>query len=881
MKKILLSVILALAIAVSFLPVTASAETVWTEVSDDEAFIDALKNGGHIKLKDYVDTNNYTSVCSGDLVIDLNGNECGEGGKLLDVEGNLTILDSSSDQSGCVRFVTTVKKGGTLTLNSGTMKKHLYTDYGGTFTMNGGVVNAQILNDGVFIMNGGTVEVERSAIYVYFNGVMHANGGTVKSLYDSQGGFSTALTNVLKIVQDDGTSGTVFDCQAKFGEDASFSGASYMKETENRGTITDGIFYGNVLNASSYLDGYGNPVECQSVITGGTFKGAVTNNSTITGGTFYGGITGTGKIDGLIVTYKNGSEDYAVQVVQNGDNAVNPIAPTKTGYLFDGWYEDEECTKAFDFENTRITENRTIYSKWKVCDHTGNTNDLSCTEDTICSACGATLKAAHLLYWKADATHYWQECYRSGCDYTTVNNKKEIPTIEIKGKDKVHTDQDYSFSFELPEDSTVVRVEYAIPLMGSSDLKVNMTDGIYTGVVSKDNYAGAESFKIIVTVEINDGYTVEVTKNVMLTDEHEGGTATCKEQAICQICLQPYGSTNPKNHTGSLGEWQTNETLHWKIYSCCNAQSEIGRHTDSDNNHICDICGYDKLGVHADADKDHKCDYGCTTLIGECVDKNLDHHCDYGCDKYFGKHADNDDNHNCDYCGQEISKHSGGTATCNEKAICKVCLEPYGEKNPNNHTNLKQFPENAATAAEEGNKEYWYCDGCQKYFSDENAENEIKLKDTVIAKLAPTIIKGDGQTVTVGEKKALEFTSDAAFEDFISIEIDGKTIDESNYTVKSGSTVVTLNADYVATLSAGEHTLGIVSQSGTATAKFTVNKKVEETTTTTDKLTTNDETKSPQTGDNSNLILWLALLFVSGGAVTVTTRASKKKRHAK
>ena len=739
MRKRVFSVFLALVMTLCLVPMTALATDTWTEVSDDEAFIDALKNGGHIKLKDYVDTNNYTSVCSGDLVIDLNGNECGEGGKLLDVEGNLTILDSSSDQSGCVRFVTTVKKGGTLTLNSGTMKKHLYTDYGGTFTMNGGVVNAQILNDGVFIMNGGTVEVERSAIYVYFNGVMHANGGTVKSLYDSQGGLGTALTNVLKIVQDDGTSGTVFDCQAKFGEDASVSGASYMKETENRGTITDGIFYGNVLNASSYLDGYGNPVECQSVITGGTFKRAVTNNSTIKGGTFYGGITGTGKIDGLIVTYKNGSEDYAVQVVQNGDNAVNPIAPTKTGYLFDGWYEDEECTKAFDFENTKITENRTIYSKWKVCDHTGNTNALSCTEDTICSACGATLKAAHLLYWKADATHYWQECIREGCDYTTVNNKKEIPTLEIKGKDKVHTDQDYSFSFELPEDSTVVRVEYAIPLMGSSDLKVNMTDGIYTGVVSKDNYAGAESFKIIVTVEINDGYTVEVTKNVMLTDEHEGGVATCKEQATCTICG-----------------------------------------------------------------------------------------------------------------------------------------EAYGEKNPNNHTNLKQFPAKAATVAEEGNTEYWYCDGCKKYFSDKNAENEINSADTVIAKLAPSIIKGDGQTVTEGEKKTLEFTSDAAFEDFISVEVDGKTIDESNYTVKSGSIVVTLNADYVATLSVGEHTLGIVSQSGTATAKFTVNEKVAETTT----PTTTDNTKSPQTGDNSNIFLWLALLLASGGAVTVTA-FSRKKRCAK
>ncbi len=99
-------------------------------------------------------------------------------------------------------------------------------------------------------------------------------------------------------------------------------------------------------------------------------------------------------------------------------------------------------------------------------------------------------------------------------------------------------------------------------------------------------------------------------------------------------------------------------------------------------------------------------------------------------------------------------------------------------------------------------------------------------------------------------------TKDAAFDDFLRVEVDGVTLDEANYTVKSGSTVVTLNADYVATLSVAEHTIGIVSQSGTDTAKFTVNKKAAETTTATNKLNTNDNTKSPQTGDTSNLALW-------------------------
>ena len=220
--------------------------------------------------------------------------------------------------------------------------------------------------------------------------------------------------------------------------------------------------------------------------------------------------------------------------------------------------------------------------------------------------------------------------------------------------------------------------------------------------------------------------------------------------------------------------------------------------------------------------------------------------------------------------------HSGGTTTCKDKAVCEICNEEYGDLAPHELTHNDEKP---ATAIETGNTEYWHCDVCDKYFSDENAENEINLTDTVVSKLAPKIIAGDGAAVTEGEKKALSFTSDAAFDDFLRVEVDGKTVNESSYTVKSGSTVVTLNADYVATLSVGEHTLGIVSESGTATAKFTVNKKAAETTSTTNKPDANNDTTSPKTGDNSNLVLWIALLLISGSAVIGTTVVSKKKKY--
>lgn len=230
----------------------------------------------------------------------------------------------------------------------------------------------------------------------------------------------------------------------------------------------------------------------------------------------------------------------------------------------------------------------------------------------------------------------------------------------------------------------------------------------------------------------------------------------------------------------------------------------------------------------------------------------------------------------------ESGECHGGTATCTAKAVCDDCKQAYGGLDPENHSNLKHFDAKATTTAAGGNIEYWYCDGCGKYFQGGNGKDEIEKADTVIKKL-PVITKGDNAKLTQGATESLSFTSDAEFADFIRVEIDGQTLDSKHYTVASGSTIVTLNADYMATLSAGEHTLSIVSQSGTATAKFTLDKKAAETITndSTKSPQINDGTKSPQTGDSSNRFLWLALFLASGGAVSLTAVAGRKKKYSK
>ena len=78
---------------------------------------------------------------------------------------------------------------------------------------------------------------------------------------------------------------------------------------------------------------------------------------------------------------------------------------------------------------------------------------------------------------------------------------------------------------------------------------------------------------------------------------------------------------------------------------------------------------------------------------------------------------------------------SGGKATCTEKAVCEYCGKAYGKTDLNNHTDLKHIDAKAATKTAEGNIEYWYCGGCDKYYSDKDGINEIKKADTVTAKL--------------------------------------------------------------------------------------------------------------------------------------------------
>jgi len=368
--------------------------------------------------------------------------------------------------------------------------------------------------------------------------------------------------------------------------------------------------------------------------------------------------------------------------------------------------------------------------------------------------------------------------------------------------------------------------------------------------------------------------------------QHSGGTATCTQRATCTVCGAEYGDVLGHDFTTS---WTHDDNEHWKQCSRCDEKKDVSPHTwdngtitiaptctkAGERTYTCTECGATKTEPIDATGHSWKSDWtsDATHHWHECANENCDVTDNAGKNGY--------------------AEHSGGKATCKAQAICEICGDSYGSLDPNNHTDLKHIDAKAATAAEEGNIAYWYCDGCKKYFSDAAATKEITKAATVTAKLPPKITAGDGAAVTQGEKKELTFTSDASFADFVRVELDGTALEEKNYTKREGSTIITLNRDFVAALSVGEHTLAIVSQHGTATAKFTVKAKPTETAIPQPTVTPQPTpTVQPQptvqpvspilrTGDTSNLALWIALLFISGGAAIGITVASRKKKHNK
>ncbi len=324
------------------------------------------------------------------------------------------------------------------------------------------------------------------------------------------------------------------------------------------------------------------------------------------------------------------------------------------------------------------------------------------------------------------------------------------------------------------------------------------------------------------------------------TGNCSGGTATCSQLAVCDTCGSQYGNYDADNHK-AVSEWTQENGKHYHKceYGCDTHLNEAdcsGGEATCTALAVCETCGNSYGAINPD------------NHTGEIVwtKTATDHSSAYDCcgATVVAKEAHEWENGVCSECGYEC-QHTGGTATCADKAVCDTCGEEYGEVNASNHTNLVQTEAKAATHMTEGNIEYWYCDGCDKYFSDEAGTKEIALKDTVIPKLTEHTADGTGWH---SDETSHWNTCEC-----------GEMLNEAAHTFEWVT-----DKEATAAEAGSKHEECTVCGYAKAAVEIPA---------------TGD--KSPQTGDDSNIALWIAVMLAAGAALTGTAVYSRKRKHNK
>ena len=174
-----------------------------------------------------------------------------------------------------------------------------------------------------------------------------------------------------------------------------------------------------------------------------------------------------------------------------------------------------------------------------------------------------------------------------------------------------------------------------------------------------------------------------------------------------------------------------------------------------------------------------------------------------------------------------------------------------------------------------------------------NITSNMKIK-VVVEKIEYKVIEGAEQTYTIKEDTEARFRIDADYSLFNNkVYVDNVLVDSSNYTSKSGSTIIVLNKDYVDTLAVGEHTLKVAfADGGEAETTFTIVRKAENNNNNEDNNENNNENNTPskpedkeemkdngsnpKTGDN--IMLYVAIASMSIIGLGATTIVAKKKK---
>ena len=806
MKKRILSILLALCMLFCLVPTTAFAEGETNrKVETEQELVDALADSSVdiITLKNDIAIGTTLTVLR-KVTLDLNGyvlKMTGSGSVIIldnksGITGDLTLIDSNPtaehkfkvngvepwvlDDSGTETVYGGIITGGTgsrIFFSNGVEGGGVIIG-SGALTMNGGNIVGCIANeggglflsDGSFTMNAGSIvgcstpnrlttgEASYGGIYAFgpmanidTTGVITLTGGLIKN-------------------------------NGRYAINAAYMTTIYA----NGGEVYGGVHLNQACKITCLAEDNGITAFKGKTVIGGTSS---VNPSHVDWGLFYGGLYIYGNTTGVIVTYKDGDSEYAKQVLPSGTLATRPDTPAATpGYTFGGWNKADGT--AWDYASDKVTDNITLYAKWAANTYTitfdtaGGSEIAPITQDygTVITAPEAPTREGYtFIGWDKEIPATMP------AENMTVTAQWEINQYTITfdtngGSEIAPITQDYGTVITAPEAPeregyTFIGWDKAIPETMPAEnitLKARWKD---TEKPTGEIIIGANKWQEFLN-KLTFGLFFKDTQTVTINAADNSGTVfisylvTDRDLSEAELqslvfsgyeepfCIDPNGEyivyamlvDESMNITYLRSDRVTLDNVqpviggieNGKIY--CEAQTVT---VDEKYVNTITVNGtevtLDENNSFTLAPADGEQRIVVTDKAGNTAEMTVtvnDGHT-------YGEWVSNGDGTHTRQCtvdgcnGLETKDCSGGKTTCAEKAVCEVCGKSYGELDPKNHTDLKHIPAKAATEDAEGNIEYWYCGGCNRYYSDKDGTKEIKKADTVTAKLPQSPLTGD------------------------------------------------------------------------------------------------------------------------------------------
>ena len=757
-------------------------------------------SGGSYYLSGDVEYSGTESITvSGEVILCLNDHKLDLKGRRISVGSgaSFTLCDcstggvltggSDSARNGGGVYVA---GGGTFTMTGGSIAGNtaaagggVYVDEGGTFTMAGGSINNNkatsgggggvMVNLGTFTLSGGSI----------------TGNATNDETYGSGGGvclYGTFYLSGDSIIQNNTKAGSTDNLYLGW-QTINITGP--LGENAHIGVTAENVPRSFISGWSNNMVGE-NPADYFSSDGDACGIGLNANGDVV-----------LGSLCTTITLNPNGGALPEYSLVAG---AALPI-PTKTGYTFAGWYENQEFSgDPVTDVPTDSTKNLNFYAKW-----TANTYTV------IFDANGGSVNPTSAVTVAGKLTSLPTPTY-DGYDFIGWYTQKD-------GGEKVTTDTVFAM------DSTIYAHWSNIPV---TSLELNK--GTLT-LQEKD------SDTLTVTVKPADATNQDVTwqsSNTSIATVSADGTVTAISAGTATITATAAdGSGVSASCTLTVTHGKMVQTP--KKDATCTVDG-------TEEYWTCEICGKhfeDESGTILTTPEENK-----IQATGHSYGEPVWNWSEDGktCTVTFTCEKDETHKETPKVIVTSAEKTPG---TCTETGVTTYTATV--EFNGQTYTDTKDVADIPATGHSYDNGK---CTVCGAIASD------FKV----------IITAGANGSWQKGTKDGLTFTSNAAYKHFQKVQVDGKDLDASNYTVKEGSTIVTLKTSYLETLSVGKHTLAIVSETGTATTEFTIKAAA-----------VTDDTQSPQTGDDSNIALWIAVLLAAGTALTGTAVYSRKRKYSK